>query len=356
MKILFEHDHLYYLPHFEPIIHELKKRGETEIYGSISILVPQMERDLFAKEMGRLNIETISGNYEPQRRRIIKDMDFDLIFVGNKLSLSSIKSKNSFAVMIYHGIGLKKSYYTDLSKDMDLICVESEQRGTHLTKDKFPVKITGFTKLDLLGDNWIQKTSDVEKIRILYAPTFFPSSLQKTIPFLRTLSSYSLDIKLHHFYWTNPRYIKIRKSLESFIQESDNINLVPFDEYNLMNFFPNSGILISDYSSALFEFLPFNRPIVQTTYYSLRYKYKLFPELLAKRLDQNRIDSLDFVEICHEPADLKIEIDKAVSNPDMLSKERKSACSTFLGKIDGCASKRVIDAIIASGIPIGQAS
>ena len=28
MKILFEHEHLYYLPQFESVIYELKKRGE----------------------------------------------------------------------------------------------------------------------------------------------------------------------------------------------------------------------------------------------------------------------------------------------------------------------------------------
>ena len=52
-------------------------------------------------------------------------MNFDLIFVGNKTSLGAIKANNSFSIMIYHGIGLKQSYYTDLTNDMDLVCVES---------------------------------------------------------------------------------------------------------------------------------------------------------------------------------------------------------------------------------------
>ena len=35
MKILFEHQHLYYLPQFEPIIQELQRREVDGIYGSL---------------------------------------------------------------------------------------------------------------------------------------------------------------------------------------------------------------------------------------------------------------------------------------------------------------------------------
>ena len=48
-------------------------------------------------------------------------MKFDLIFVGNKSSIQDIKAKKSFVVMIYHGIGIKSSYYNDLTKNMDYV-------------------------------------------------------------------------------------------------------------------------------------------------------------------------------------------------------------------------------------------
>ena len=98
----------------------------------------------------RLKIESIKANFEPQRKRILKEMKFDLIFVGNKSSILDIKAKNSFVVMIYHGIGVKSSYYNDLTKNMDLICVESVDRETILKKMNFNAVNTGFPKFDLL--------------------------------------------------------------------------------------------------------------------------------------------------------------------------------------------------------------
>ena len=59
MKILFEHDHLYYLPQFEPVIQKLKMTGKHDLFGSINISVPKIERDLFDFEMNRLGLENV---------------------------------------------------------------------------------------------------------------------------------------------------------------------------------------------------------------------------------------------------------------------------------------------------------
>ena len=150
MKILFEHEHIYYLPQFEPIIHELKKRGEKNIFGAISNKVPDMERELFNSEMGRLGVQLVTSKSETDRLSQLKGMNFDLIFIGNKNTLPKIKNSNSFSVMVYHGIGLKQSYYTDLTKEMDLICVESQHRKDQLNMANFNAVNTGFTKLDLI--------------------------------------------------------------------------------------------------------------------------------------------------------------------------------------------------------------
>ena len=104
-------------------------------------------------------------------------MNFNIIFVGNKSSLRAIKSKHTFVIMIYHGIGLKTSYYTDLSRDMDLICVESDGREKKLKKKNYNAICTGFPKFDLA----IKYKNKVNKKNfLLYAPTFFPSSLEKS--------------------------------------------------------------------------------------------------------------------------------------------------------------------------------
>ena len=349
MKILFEHDFLYYLPQFEPIIIWLKNQGKHEIFASLNQSVPKIEKDVFKKEMHRLGVEIVHENLEPQRRRIIKDMNFDIIFVGNKSSLSAIKNTNTFSVMIYHGIGLKQSYYSDLTHEMDLICVESRDRVDQLKSDGFNGVETGFVKLDLLKS---QKELSTEP-EVLYAPTYFPSSLKKTIPILTKLKDFKLKIKLHHFYWTNPTYIKIRKELESAIQTNSEIEIASFNQYNILPFYETADLLISDFSSTLFEFLALNRPIIQTTYSTLRLKYKLIPNLLNKRLDQHRISQVDFTVVCDSSEKLGEIIQKSLRSYTDLEEKRKKAKTLFLGQCDGKATERLITAINISGIPIG---
>ena len=349
MKILFEHQHLYYLPQFEPVIIELKGRGVSNIFFSLSLSVPTIEKEIFKKEAARLGIEIIQANFEPQRRRIIKELNFDIIFVGNKSSLTDIKGKNSFVVMLYHGIGLKSSYYTDLNQNIDLICVESKERQIALREKKYNAIFTGFPKLDF-------KLKNEKKINdpfLLYAPTFFPSSLEKTIPLFSKLIDYNFKIKLHHFFWTKPKYIFLKNKLEKEVQSFSNISISPFREYNIMNLFSQSMLLISDFSSTIFEYLIMDKPIIQTRYYTSRMKYKIFPSLLKKRIDEDRLNQIDFVFNCSEARELKRVIRKAIKNPQLHHKKRMEASDKFLGKIDYGCSKRILDAISDSGIIIG---
>ena len=337
------------MPQFESVIKELVNQKKHNIYASLNLSVPKIEKDLFAKEMKRLKIDIVKANFEPQRRRILKDMNFDIIFVGNKSSLKAIKGKHSFVIMIYHGIGLKTSYYTDLSRDMDLICVESYGREKKLKEKHYNAICTGFPKFDL-GINYNNKVD--KKNFLLYAPTFFPSSLEKTVPFLKQLDHYFIKIKLHHFFWTKTRYINQKNVLENEIKKLDNIEIVPFDCYNILNLFFQSDLLITDFSSTIFEYLIMDKPIIQTRYYTLRLKYKLFPGLLKKRIDFERQNQINFTINCNEPINISTSIEEALQNPKRHSNERKTALSKFIGRIDNNCSKRILNAISESGISI----
>ena len=206
MRILFELQHLYYLAQFESVLCKLRDYYNHDLFISLNLSVPKIEKDLFYKEVRRLKIESIKANFEPQRKRILKEMKFDLIFVGNKSSILDIKAKNSFVVMIYHGIGIKSSYYNDLTKNMDLICVESVDRETILKKMNFNAVNTGFPKFDLFKN----KKPETKNEYLLYAPTFFPSSLQKTIPYLRKIDHFNVLIKLHHFFGRKKNILVIK--------------------------------------------------------------------------------------------------------------------------------------------------
>ena len=349
MRILFELQHLYYLAQFESVICKLRDYYNHDLFISLNLSVPKIEKDLFYKEIRRLKIEAIKANFEPQRKRILKEMKFDLIFVGNKSSILEIKAKESFVVMIYHGIGIKSSYYNDLTKNMDLICVESGDRETILRKMNFNAVNTGFPKFDLFK----VKRSETKNKYLLYAPTFFPSSLQKTIPYLKKVDHFDVLIKLHHFFWTKKKYIIQKNALENEIKKLRNIKIVPFECHNILDLFHQSNALITDFSSAIFEYLVMDNPIVQTNYYSLRLKYKLFPSLLKRRMDYERQKQIDFSIICRAPEELNVAIERALDNTKKLSEKRKNALKKFLGKVDFKCADRILEAITHSGISIG---
>ncbi len=55
--------------------------------------------------------------------------------------------------MVYHGIGLKQSYYNDSNDRINLRAIESLDRFTELkNKGHKNIILTGFTKLEKRGD------------------------------------------------------------------------------------------------------------------------------------------------------------------------------------------------------------
>ena len=77
MRILFELQHLYYLSQFESVLCKLRDHYNYNLFISLNLSVPKIEKDLFKEEVKRLKIESIKANFEPQRRRILKEMKFD---------------------------------------------------------------------------------------------------------------------------------------------------------------------------------------------------------------------------------------------------------------------------------------
>ena len=82
-SVLFEGHHLYYLPHFEPIVAELKRRGGYEIAASIPLTVATDERRLFAESAQKLGVEIISARDEEARIAKLRQGVFDIIIIGN---------------------------------------------------------------------------------------------------------------------------------------------------------------------------------------------------------------------------------------------------------------------------------
>ncbi len=280
-SVLFESHHLYYLPHLLPIIKELRRRSGYRVAASIPRTVHPAEQEVFAREMANLGIEFITGESEETRTSTLREAAFDVVIVGNVGRLHEVVADHSLAVMVYHGTGLKRTFYRDISDRVDLRAVDCPSRWEELRSQGVTNGIlAGYTKLDALAD---EKNKSAELARklgldpnartVLYAPTFYPSSLDRTLPRLPGVAEeLNVVIKLHHFSWFQQRYRYQSLKAAEIADRYPRIHLVPGEEYNILPYYPLADVLVSNISSTLFEFLALDRPIIKTEYYSLRLK------------------------------------------------------------------------------------
>ena len=354
--VLFEVQHLYYLPQFLPIITELSSRTNYNIYISLSHYSSTEEKTKFLTSLTSPEITIISGNSESDRIVQCHNLSPDIIFIGNKGNIKKIASDNSLVVMVYHGIGLKQSYYNDISDRVDIIAVESQERFNQLISknyNKNKLVLSGFPKLDPLFKENSQQTSkfsqdlglNPKKKTILYTPSFYPSSIEKVLKKLIEVDfHFNLLIKLHQFSWTKKKYSK-HIQLAASLDKKENVCLLPLEEFNIIPYFKVADLMISDISSTLFEYIILNRPIIQVLSLSLRKKHRIFPFLIRKRLDYNRMTSVNFTTQISDVKNLLDVIKHNLDNPEIGYSERRDALNYFHFSPDGLASKRLIDAI-----------
>ncbi|MBT3217046.1 MAG: hypothetical protein HOD97_08405 [Candidatus Marinimicrobia bacterium] len=354
-SVLFESHHLYYLPQFIPIIEAMQKRESYSISASISKSVDESEMELFQTEIKRLGINYIHAETEQDRLEALKNAKFDIVVVGNIGRLNQIVADHTIAVLVYHGIGLKNTYYWDTDERIDLRSVESENRFRDLENagEKNQI-LTGFTKLDGLTNQsysdmskqWEKSSLERNRKTVLYAPSFYPSSQEKFLPFISDLAKQvNVVIKLHDFSWRQKKYQYQGQAALALAKNHNNIFVVPPEEYNILPWLEFSDLLISDISSVLFEFLVLDRPIVQTDFYSLKLRHRLFPKKINNRLDLQRASEIGFAKKVKDPKLVIPVVLSELKNPEKLSDQRKSGIKTFLYKADGQASIRLIDAI-----------
>ena len=352
IKVLFENHHLYYLPNFIPVINEMRERDKYEIIASISNVANKEEKEIFIEACKQLNIKTITKKTESERILKIKEYGFEVVVVGNVGQLNKIADNTDMiTVMIYHGIGLKQSYYNDIDPRIDLRSVESESRMEELKSYGHDnLVLTGFTKCDPLSNQNHKKFNsfniDQNLKTILYAPSFYPSSINKLSQFFSELScETNLIIKLHNFSWFQDKYKYQSKLMFDLAEKNKNIFLVPHDSYNIIPYYYHSDLLISDISSTIFEFLYLNRPIIMAECFDLRLKHKIFHKRFIKKMDLSRMENIDFAFRLEEPNDLISLVYHALEYPRDLEEKRLLAQKEYLFKIDGKASYRMVNAI-----------
>ena len=368
ISILFDSYHLYHLPQFEPLIDLLSNDKRFNIYHSVSRDIKNIEYELCAKILKQKPGSFIFADNEEKRKKIIKNLNLDVFICGwSRYSLKDFVNDKTLVGMIYHGIGVKPSYWLDNNDRLDLRFVEGEYRMNQLRNNgvKTDLTLTGYIKLDpLFKDDGIRINPDIEKLAlnlnpdkktILFAPTFYPSSAEKIgLNLGEYTKGYNLLIKPH--LWTiflnKFGQVDLRPQRELFYalkEKYKHIHLIEPDQYNITPYYKISDLLLTEASSTIYEMLALGKPVVINRFFKLKLSHRIFKyRLYRKRL--NKEMSSDISKFCFEvdrPASIPKIIEEAFAKNENCKHEIREFQDKMLYKLDGKASERARDAILS---------
>ena len=333
----------YYFPHFLPISEELLKRGYP-----IHYVLSDKQNSTLMQEIAEEN--GLDYSFGEERLFEIKN---DFIFFANPYEKA--RELEAKTVFLEHGIGTKSTGFYPIIEYIDIYLVEGSYKYNRLLElypnQQEKLEKVGFSKFDAIVNMHQDEKSllfkkfglDPSKKTILYAPTFFPSSIEKMADnFPEDFKECNILIKAHYLSYERGRYKKQRMKLAHW-GSYDNCTVVGVEEYNLVPLFAISDLLISDESSAMFEFAALNKPVISNRYFTLRWSYYLMPWKLKKRLDAKKDRYRQILENAESYHDTVILAKEALQNPQKLEKLRLEFSQEICGTIDGKVAKRIVD-------------
>ncbi len=350
MKIYFYVAYPYYFPHFLPIGKVFEEKKDDVIY-VLSDKQNSKNMEFIAKSN---NLNYCFGSEH------LFDKKSDVVFFAN--SFEKANEILALTVFLEHGIGTKSMSSFSSITLFDLYLVEGIQRYNRI-KNLYPdhknkLKMVGFSKFDEIVnfDDYAKNKLferyglDKNKKTILYAPTFFPSSIEKMANnFPSEFKQCNVLVKPHYLSYERERY---KKQLEKFNiwAEYPNCAVLPLSEYNLVPFMAISDIMISDESSAMFEFSALNKPVISNRYFKLRWSYYLIPWKLSKRIDKSKDVYRGALDNAFNYKQTIMYTNEALDNPNKLEEKRLEFSKDLCGDIDGRVSERIYDVVIDSKI------
>ncbi|PIE90829.1 MAG: CDP-glycerol--poly(glycerophosphate) glycerophosphotransferase [Acidobacteria bacterium] len=354
MKVFFDVKELYYTTQYLPVFKELKKRGVECKFG---VYRNPDFNDVLQQVVEAEGIDAVWIESEKDSLAIYVDNAPDWIFFGNSYPWLNQLPGKTRSIQLGHGVGPKMSYYTKSDTPMDVRFVEGDRRYQKLQemypKDTF-VQV-GFAKLDPLinGDftpfDLQANGLDPSKKTLLYAPTFYPSSLE-LVPrsWPDEFAEYNLIVKPHFFSIAKARYAAQRERIDEW-RKASNVYIARKDEHSLLPFMATADLLISEASSSLFEFAALDKPIIWCDFLKLRWTYRgPLRYRFERRMDQDIKNYRHLGAHVGHYRELKKTVREQLSTPAMFHKQRREITAQLVGRVDGKASSRIADYLQAN--------
>ncbi|MDX1455118.1 MAG: CDP-glycerol glycerophosphotransferase family protein [Gammaproteobacteria bacterium] len=351
MRVFFDVQHLYYLPQFLPVQAELARRGVETLFLFHEALD---DAEALAAVLASQSLPHRVVDSKRSAIRIYQQERPDWIIFGNGCDYLASLPEETRTALIYHGIGVKECYYDAELMEMDIRFVEGEHRYREL-KGRYPeahMLDVGFAKLDpLLGTDYpgmdlARVGLDPGRKTILYAPTFYPSSIElQPADLPQQLSDCNLLIKPHHFTFTKRRYSHQLEKLQGWAS-NDNVWLAGLGDVSLLPMMGAADLLLSEASSALFEFAALDKPIVWCDFYWRRWSHR---GPLRKRLDR-RLDPTihryrDIARHAATPDEVVPAIRAELADTAGFEGKRRDYTNALIGPTDGKTARRIADAL-----------
>ncbi|WP_282036096.1 CDP-glycerol glycerophosphotransferase family protein [Saccharicrinis aurantiacus] len=343
---LFVSQHLYFIPQFFPIAQILQERDHDFLFLLMGKDLPY-QNDVainFCKKHN-FNYEIYNENNDPINCKF-------MINGGNKFPIFEIKY--DYSVSVVHGIGTKAGYYSDILNSHDIRFIEGPKRIEKI-KELFPdtkcdLHNVGFAKLDTAvniirneKEKYLELYNlDASKKTLLYAPTFYPSSIENMqIDFPEIFKDLNIIVKPHFFSLQRKKYKHHLKKFKAW-EKYKNVFFADAEHFDLCPLMAVADVMVTDESSAIFEFAALNKPVIINRDIKYRLTYRIFKSKIRKRLDSNMdIYRKVGVEILDSSL-LRDVVLNELNNPQSKEKERLSVSEDIVGLVDGEVSRRIV--------------
>lgn len=363
-RVFFDVPYLYYLTQFTPVYQVLREKG----VGCHFVLYQRSKQptELVRRVVERLALPaSIVASSEEAARIYAREAPDWVLFGHNFDHLGELPGPTRSA-QIHHGIGMTGSIYEERLDDMDVRFLEGPDHVARIraTNPRAELVEAGYVKVDPVFWSPERRPSfdlasvglDPARPTVMYAPTNFPSSLG-AMPdaWPEHFSAFNLIVKPHQFSILNPRY-KLHQRKMAGWSRYPNVFVAPPEIHDPLPLMLVSALLISDWSSVLFEFAAVDRPIVWCDFHHVPWAYRgPFRYRLERRINREMAQYAGIAVHARTYRELLPLVQSELAAPDRLKAERAACTEKLFGRTDGHAADRIVERLLRPPEP-GEAA